>query len=51
MIDVRDTVNRIPATPNATAAAAPRGLVNRTVAAMPPSGIRRFFDLVPPWTT
>lgn len=26
--------------------AAPRGRLNRTVAAMPPSGIRRFFDLV-----
>ncbi|MBI3946203.1 MAG: aminotransferase class I/II-fold pyridoxal phosphate-dependent enzyme [Armatimonadetes bacterium] len=32
--------------PRAAAALEPRGQVNRTVAAMPPSGIRRFFDLV-----
>lgn len=46
MTDVRETVRPIPTPPEAAAAAAPRGRVNRTVADMPPSGIRRFFDLV-----
>ncbi len=47
MTDVRETVRPAPPLSEAAAAAAaPRGLVNRAVAAMPPSGIRRFFDLV-----
>lgn len=47
MIDTRETVRTSsPPGEAAAAAAAPRGLVNRTVAAMPPSGIRRFFDLI-----
>ena len=48
MKDTRQTVGStlvLPAEGAATAAAS-RGRVNRTVAAMPPSGIRRFFDLV-----
>ncbi len=47
MIDTRQIVGHsLPPPEAAAAAAAPRGQVNRTVAAMPPSGIRRFFDLV-----
>jgi len=48
MIDTRQTVGSTPVLPaeGAATAAASRGRVNRTVAAMPPSGIRRFFDLV-----
>lgn len=47
MTEIRDSVRPIhPFPAEAAAAAAPRGQVNRAVAAMPPSGIRRFFDLV-----
>ena len=43
MIGTRQTARARPAAPEV---AAPRGRVNRAVAAMPSFGIRRFFDLV-----